>query len=320
MNWLEISLTVNGELAEAVAEVLARYAPNGVMTEQGVPALNDEDMGTADGPITVRGYLPADDHLEERRQQVEEGLHYLGMIQTLPSPVYRDVADRNWMEAWRDRYQPIPIGRRLMVLPAWLKPAGLKRIPIKIEPGMAFGTGTHPSTQLCLEFLDDYLDPAHAGAHKAQSRAARTMIDVGCGSGILSIAAMKLGVKTALAVDIDPVSIENARENARRNGIGSRLVLGIGSLAEILEGRFGVRSASLVVANILAPIIIQLLEAGLARLLEPNGSLIVAGILETQATEVLRSARQAGLVLRARRQSGEWVAFSLSHPRRSMHT
>ena len=124
MNWLEVSLTVNGELAEAVADVLARFAPNGVTTEQAVDFVNDEDEGTPVGPITVRAYLPADEKMEERRQKLEESLFYLGTIQPLPAPVFTPLADQNWMEAWKERYQPIPIGRKLIIVPAWLELSG----------------------------------------------------------------------------------------------------------------------------------------------------------------------------------------------------
>src|SRR5512135_3075672 len=154
MNWLEVSLTVNGELAEAVADVLARFAPNGVMTEQGVKFLHDEDEGTASGPITVRAYLPVDDGLEERRHKLEEALYYLGRIEPLPTAEFRPIADQNWMEAWKEHYRPIPIGKRLLILPAWLESPEPTRIAIKIDPGMAFGTGTHPTTQLCLELME----------------------------------------------------------------------------------------------------------------------------------------------------------------------
>src|SRR5512143_1757649 len=114
MYWLEVSLTVNGELAEAVADVLARFAPNGVMTEQGVTFVNDEDEGTPAGPITVRAYLPFDDQLEERRQKLEESLFYLSDIQPLPPPSFRPIADQNWMQAWKEHYHPIPIGETLL--------------------------------------------------------------------------------------------------------------------------------------------------------------------------------------------------------------
>ena len=167
------------------------------------------------------------------------------------------------MEAWKQHYRPIPIGRRLMILPAWLEAKDPERIAVKIDPGMAFGTGTHPSTQLCLEFLDDLLDAA--------SRAPATFIDIGCGSGILAIAALKLGVKSALGVDIDGDAIVNARENARVNGLGSELILGAGSVGEILDGTFAFRSAPLVAANILAPVIVRLLQDGLVDVLSTGG-------------------------------------------------
>ena len=99
MNWLEVSLTVNGELAEAVADVLARFAPNGVMTEQGVKFMNDEDEGTPTGPITVRAYLPMDEQVEQKRQKIEEALYYLGTIQPQPPAAFTPIADQNWMEA-----------------------------------------------------------------------------------------------------------------------------------------------------------------------------------------------------------------------------
>src|SRR3989304_2784889 len=120
MNWLEVSLTVNGELAEAVAEVLARFAPNGVMTEQGVRYTDDEDAGTPTGPITVRAYLEMNDGIEETRQRLEESLCYLGMIQPLPAASYKQIADQNWMEAWKQHYHPIVIGERLVIVPAWM--------------------------------------------------------------------------------------------------------------------------------------------------------------------------------------------------------
>ncbi len=120
MNWLEVSLTVDGELAEAVAEVLARFAPNGVMTEQGVQFLDEEDHGTPTGPVIVRAYLEMNEQIEDTRQKLEESLFYLGMIQPLPVPLYKQIADQNWMEAWKQHYQPIPIGKRLLILPVWL--------------------------------------------------------------------------------------------------------------------------------------------------------------------------------------------------------
>ena len=308
MNWLEVSLTVDGELAEAVADVLARYAPNGVTTEQGVKFLNDEDEGTPSGPITVRAYLEMNDQVEETRQKLEESLFYLGMIQPLPAPVYKRIADQNWMEAWKQHYKPILIGKRLVIVPVWMDSPEPNRIAIKIDPGMAFGTGTHPTTQLCLELIENYVETLKV----SETFRVLNVIDVGCGSGILSVAALKLGAKTALGVDIDPESIKNSRKNAIANGIGDELILGKGSVVEILSGQFALKSAPLVVANILAPVIVRLFDAGLADLVEPNGTIILSGILDHQAESVIDAAQVKGLSMNEKRQMGDWVALRFS--------
>ena len=303
MNWLEVSLTVDGELAESVADVLARFAPNGVMTEQGVKFNNEEDEGTATGPITVRAYLEVNDHLEETRQKLEESLYYLGMIQPVPTPAYKQIADQNWMEAWKQHYKPILIGKSLLILPAWLESPEPSRIPIKIDPGMAFGTGTHPTTQLCLELME---------RSSLVTSPLSQVIDVGCGSGILSIAALKLGAEKVLGVDIDIESVRNSRENADTNGVGDELILGQGSVTEVLAGQFAFKSAPLVVANILGPILIRLFDAGLADLVEPNGEIILSGILDHQAESVIGAGQAKGLKRGEVRQMGDWVAISMS--------
>ena len=298
MNWLEVSMTVNGELAEAVADVLARFAPNGVTTEQAVNFFNDEDQGTPDGPVTVRAYLVADEKLEETRQKLEESLYYLGMIQPMPAPIFTTIPDENWMEAWKVHYQPIAVGKRLIIVPAWLESPDKDRIPIKINPGMAFGTGTHPTTQLCLELLET---TASKGGQ---------VIDVGCGSGILSIAALKLGAGFALGVDIDEESVIASRENADANGIPvDRFEVGKGSVAEILSGKYQIRNAPLMLANILAPIIIRLFDMDLAKLLTPGGALILSGILADQAAGVIAATEAHGLKLVEKHQMGDWVAL-----------
>jgi len=338
MNWLEVSLTVDGELAESVADVFARFAPNGVMTEQGVRYNDAEDAGTPTGPITVRAYLEVNDQLEDTRQKLEESLFYLGMIQPVPTPTYKQIADQNWMEAWKQRYKPILIGERLLILPAWMESPEPNRVAIKIDPGMAFGTGTHPTTQLCLELMENWFDscrserseesPEHIGdsslatpalvrlkPHGArEERLAQNdikVIDIGCGSGILSIAAIKLGAAKVLGVDIDEESIVNSRENAEKNGVGDELILGVGSVQEILEGKFEFKKALLVVANILAPVIIRLFDAGLADLIEDQGAIVLSGILFEQEKSVLEAGQAKGLRMNERRQSGDWVALAM---------
>ncbi|HMR99210.1 MAG TPA: 50S ribosomal protein L11 methyltransferase [Anaerolineales bacterium] len=330
MNWLEVSMTVDGELAESVADVFARFAPNGVMTEQGVKYNDDEDAGTPTGPITVRAYLEMDDQIEETRQKLEESLYYLGMIQPLPTPAYKQIADQNWMEAWKKHYKPIRIGKRLLILPAWMESPEPNRVAIKIDPGMAFGTGTHPTTQLCLELMElllchppevhrDDVSRSEGSPHDGGDSSLATLaqndikvIDVGCGSGILSIAAIKLGAEKVLSVDIDPESIVNSRENAETNGVGEELILGMGSVNEILEGKFEFKSAPVVVANILAPVIVRLFDAGLAELIEVGGAIILSGILQEQKKSVLEAAQAKRLRMTEWRQRGDWVALTMS--------
>jgi len=303
-NWLEVSLTVNGELAEAVADVLARFAPNGVMTEQAVKFNDEEDEGTPVGDITVRAYLPADEGLEETRQKLEESLYYLGMIQPLPAPIFTPIADQNWMEAWKTRYQSIPIGKKLIIVPVWMDSPEPQRISIRIDPGMAFGTGTHPTTQLCLELLETLFN------QKSKIKNQKLVIDIGCGSGILSVAALKLGADIALGVDIDEASVKNSRENADNNSIpAEKFLIGLGSVTEVKNGNFAFSQAPIVLANILAPILIRLFDAGMADLIAPDGAIVLSGILEHQANDVVAAGEKYGLKLADKRQINDWVAL-----------
>jgi ribosomal protein L11 methyltransferase len=308
--WLEVSLTVDPELAEAVSEMLSRYVSGGVVVESNVRYNDAEDEGTAYGPVRVYGYLPIDEQIEETRQKVTEGLWALGMIpmpetlQALPEPTFRTIHDEDWMAAWKQHYKPIPVGKRLLILPAWIAPAAdEKRIAVKIDPSMAFGTGTHPTTQLCMELLEDTVLPGEA------------VIDVGCGSGILSIGALKLGAGHALGVDIDNAAVISTRENAAANGVLERMEVGLGSVDEIRGGKFSLRSAPLVLANILAPVIIRLYASGLADLVETGGSQVLSGILDTQAADVITAAEAQGLRFVEQRAINDWVVIRLDKPR-----
>lgn len=297
--WLEISMTVDGELAEAVSEVLDRFVSNGVVIESGVIYNDAEDEGTPFGPVRIYGYLAVDDQLEERRQRLLEALYFLGRIQPLPEPTFKAIEDEDWMAAWKKHYRPIQIGKKLLILPAWIEREDPGRVAVKIDPSMAFGTGTHPTTQLCLEMVEEYTRPGI------------NVIDVGCGSGILSVAALKLGAGHALGVDIDNAAVISSKENAAANGVLERLEVGVGSVAELKEGKFSLRQAPLVLANILAPVIIRLFAAGLAALVEPDGVLILSGILEPQAAGVLEAAEAKGLKHLHTRQQLDWVAIAL---------
>lgn len=300
--WLEVSLTVEPELAEAVSELLSRFVSNGVVVESGVNYNDAEDEGTPFGPARVYGYLAIDEQIEETRQRLEEGLWHLGQIRGLPEAKYTPIQDEDWMASWKQHYRPIQIGKRLLILPAWLEETeGERRLAVKIDPSMAFGTGTHPTTQLCMELLEDTVQPGKA------------VIDVGCGSGILSIGALKLGAAHALAVDIDNAAIRSTKENAAANGVLEKIETGIGSVGEIRERRFSIHTAPLVLANILAPVIIRLFDDGLASLLEPGGKMVLSGILAEQAAGVITAAEAQGLKAVDQRQIGDWVAIVLEN-------
>ncbi len=311
MNWLEVSLILDSELAESVADVLAPYAHQGVSIESTAIEANAEDEGRVIGPLRVRAYLPADDleALESIKHKIEEGLFYLNMIRPIPAPVYTPVADADWAELWKANYKPIRVGERLVIIPSWLAgsyiddpAAGRPDHPVirlLMDPGMAFGTGTHPTTQLCLALIEAHLNPDDA------------VLDLGCGSGILSIAAAKLGAKSVLAVDIDSEAIRATKENANFNGAAASIESYPGSLANIQHTSH--QTFNLAIANIIAPVIIRLLGEGLGQTLaqgETPGILIVSGILAEQAGDVNTALNQSDLTVIDQRQIGDWVAMA----------
>ncbi len=297
--WLEVSLTVSGELAEAVAEVLARFAPGGVAVESTAIQADADQFGEPVGPMRVCAYLPVNDQLEEVRQKLEESLWYLGRIEPLPDPDYTLIEEQNWMQAWKQHYRPIEIGEKLLVLPAWMDPPDTHRIPLRIDPGMAFGTGTHPTTQLSLILLEKYLRPGEP------------LLDIGCGSGILTVAARKLGASPAYGVDIDPAAVEIARQTAHANQVSDNLRFETGSVAEVRSGLLPVRQASVVIANILTHILVRLLDEGMADLVSPGGVLLLSGILEEKMEEMQTALEKQGLEIKEKLMIEDWVGLAV---------
>lgn len=297
-SWLEISLTVDGELAEAVADVLARYTPGGVVIESTAIVAAPDSAGHPTGPLRVCGYIPMDDSLEDTRQRIEQGLYFLGRIQPLPLAEFKPIANLNWAEAWKKHYRPIKVGKKFIIVPAWLETPDKTRIPIRIDPGMAFGTGTHPTTQLCLELLEDHLCLD------------QPVLDVGCGSGILSIAALKLGASHAYGVDTENDAIAAAEENAAINNVAEHCAFTVGSVELIRNGHFPIRTAPVVLANILAPILLRLLDDGLGDLVIPEGTLLLSGILEEQFPKMQTALGSLGFQIIEKRQTKDWVALA----------
>jgi ribosomal protein L11 methyltransferase len=235
----------------------------------------------------VRTYVAPDDAV--RRTRLEEGLWYLSRLHPIPEAAVREIAAANWAEAWKADYRPLRIGRSFLIVPSWCETeaAAGDRV-ITLDPGMAFGTGLHPTTQLCLQAVEELVE-----------KGAR-VLDVGTGSGILAIAAVLCGADV-WACDTDPVAVRTTTENAAVNGV--RVALTVGGIDLVPEGRF-----DLVVANILAPVIERLAPALAARL-EPSGRLVVSGILSEQADAVASALARAGISIVGRAHVDDWVAL-----------
>ncbi|MDY6874058.1 MAG: 50S ribosomal protein L11 methyltransferase [Chloroflexota bacterium] len=301
IRWLQVKFRTNGELAEALAELLGRFVSNGVVMESVTEFDAHAQENNPTGLLDVSGYLPVDEHLEETRQKLEEALWHMSQIQPLPEPTYTPVQDEDWMAAWKSHYTPVLVGQNLLILPAW-QPASRDetRTLIRINPAMAFGTGTHPTTQLILTLLEKYIQPGEP------------LIDIGCGSGILSIAALKLGASHALAVDVSNAAVLSTMENAGLNGLSPvELETGKGSVEEILTDRYSMMEAPLVLVNILAPIILRLFDDGLAGLVAPGGTLLLSGLLEHQEAEVIQRCEAEGFTFLERETQADWVSLAM---------
>jgi len=298
--WLEIQVVCDGETAEVVSEVLSRYIPDGVVTETDAKYDEAEEVLLETGEIRVFGYLAHDESVEEKKQKIEEALWHLNMIRPIPNPTYRIIMDQNWMDSWRKYYQPIKVGKKLLILPSWLElPEEDKdRIIVRIDPSMAFGTGTHPTTQMCMAFAEEFCQPE------------MNVIDVGCGSGILSVTAIKLGARKALGVDLDYASVVATKNNAELNDVAKYIDVGLGSVSEIVNDTFSLKKAELVLANILAPIILRLFSNGLSHLVDDNGYLVLSGILDYQSDEVVERAIAEGFELVKKSMINDWVALA----------
>lgn len=309
MRWLEISVTTDPEAAEAVMELFNRYGQGGAVVETPVDCFEYE-LSTTRLPsnVIVKTYLPLDGSADTVRQRLEQGLWHLEGIYPLPEPVIRELAEEDWAEAWKKQYHLLRVGARIVIAPAWEEYASAPgEVVIRLEPGMAFGTGLHPTTCLCLEALQQYLTP---GA---------TVLDVGSGSGVLAIAAAKLGARSVLALDADPVAVTVARENVRLNDVVDQVMVRHGSLpgGEKVPWRFTVdgdlelvnrEHYDLVLINILAPVIVGMAPALAARC-APGGRLVVAGLIESQEGDVVEALGAQGLEVIERGQEKDWVSL-----------
>lgn len=300
MTWVEITVTIHREAIEAVANLLQDAGAGGTVIED--PEVYGEGDGFStvflpapgDVDARVKAYLPENDLVGEKvafiRQQLDVFRQFLDVG---PGEIsLRPVVEEEWAEAWKKYFKAEKVGRRLVVVPSWEDPGeNADSVVIYLDPGMAFGTGTHPTTRRCLQTLEDHI---HGGER---------VYDVGTGSGILSIAAAKLGAGRVTAIDLDPVAVRVARENVALNRVDSVVTVREGDLLSVAS-----EPAQVIVANIIADAIIMLCGS-VTRYLAPGGVFIAAGIIEGRRDEVLRAVMDAGMKIREIHQDGEWVAF-----------
>lgn len=250
--------------------------------------------------LIVKVYIPDDANAEAAKQQIEVALGHMSLMYPMPKPVYTVVKETDWAEAWKQHYHPIRIGKKLLIRPLWVEfQTEPDDIEITLDPGMAFGTGTHPTTQLCLEALEDTVTPGI------------TVLDLGSGSGILSIAAVKLGAAQVLGLDTDLVAVHSAQENIEQNNVAEKITIQQGSLETVLSSA---RRFDMVVVNILARVIIPMCEDGLGQTVRPGGLAIFSGLIEDQADDVEAALHQTGLEPYKRRQRGDWIAIEARRP------
>jgi ribosomal protein L11 methyltransferase len=299
--WLELAVEADVEAVEAVSEILGHVAPGGTSVEPAFE-LVDEGLGVRldpSRPAIVRAYVPARDRAVADRTvaEVAEALGHLQAFGLRPIGELRTrvVQEADWADAWKAYFPVMRIGRRLVIRPTWRRH---RREPddvvLALDPGMAFGTGLHPTTRLCLASLE-------AVADRGLLVDAR-VLDVGCGSGILAIAALKLGAATAVGVDTDPIAIEASAANARRNELARRLRVREGSLPS------GEPAFDVALANLIAGVLVTLATA-LRDELRRGGVLIASGIFVDREADVAAALGRVGLEIVGRRAEGDWVAL-----------
>ena len=302
--WLELAVEADGEAVEAVSEILARVAPGGTTIEPGFELVN-EGLGARidpDRPATIRAYVPARDAATTERATatVTEALGHLQAFGLRPIGELRTriVHESDWATAWQEHFQVLHLGRRLVIKPSWRRHRRVDdQVVIDLDPGMAFGTGLHPTTRLCLQALEDLAARGPLGR----------VLDVGCGSGILSIAAVKLGGTRALGVDIDPIAIEATVANARHNRVGKRVRAREGTIPSG-EGPFDT-----VLANLIAGVLMEI-APDLAGELVPGGTLIGSGIFIDREPGTRSALEAAGFEITGRRHESDWVALEAVVP------
>jgi len=305
MRWLELTVNAHPEAVESVSELLSRYAPGGVAIEEPIELIDEgQEYRVLTGqPVQVHAYLPIDGKEEEARQRVAEGLwhfaslgqHFVGELKT------REVNEEDWENAWKDYFHVTHIGQRLVIRPSWRNYTPKNdEVVLELDPGMAFGTGLHPTTRMCLEQVEQ------------RTRAGMRVLDVGTGSGILALAAARLGAASVDCIDNSSVAVESATANAAMNDLSDRISVVLGVLDEVEAMRMA-GQYDMVLVNIIAHVIGGM-ASQLAQVLAPGGLLIAGGIIEARRPDAEPDLLAPGLQLLDQAMIDDWIVLVMRKP------
>ena len=302
MDWTEIKITVNADDVDRAGDIAQMVVPYGIYIEDyrnleqeaweiARIDLIDEDLLAKDRTKgVVHIYISPEENPAEAVSFLTERLTDEGIANEIDESVCRNA---DWENNWKKYFKPMPVGEKLLIRPIWEQEydAG-ERAVLHLEPGLAFGSGTHDTTRLCLETLEKYAAPG------------KSVLDIGCGSGILSVACLLLGADSALGVDIDALAVKTAKENGKTNGFSEpRFTVLQGSTTDKVTGKYDI-----IAANIVADIIINLCK-DVKNYMNPDAVFITSGIIEPREDDVLRAFGENGLEVIARHESGGWLCF-----------
>ena len=295
MKWLELSIRATPEYVEPLSELFRRYGEGGVVVEEEGDWDPDNDPDDPGPPtsVVVRTYLPLDVTAHNRRGMIDVGVRLISLLQPMDGLQERVLEEEEWEAAWKAHFTLLRVGKRLVIKPTWQEyspRAG--ELVVELDPGMAFGTGHHPTTRMCMEELELRVAPG------------MRVLDLGTGSGILAIVAAKLGAGSVLALDVDAVAVRAARANLRHNGVSRKIRTFQGTLPhpQAPPGSF-----HLVVANITATAIAGVAHP-LAEVLAPDGVVVASGIIRERQAEAEEALKEV-LVILDRRYDGDWVTL-----------
>ncbi|MTI84760.1 MAG: 50S ribosomal protein L11 methyltransferase [Firmicutes bacterium] len=301
--WVEVAVSISEEWIESLSYALRETGVNGIaIDDPGAlrslsatePEIRPDIIPPHGAPAVVKAYFPWETQ-EKQLQKLAEILESMSL--PISKVETREMEEKEWQDAWKIYYKPVKVGNKLVIKPEWEEYSTQEdEIVIQMDPGQAFGTGTHPTTAMCLELIEEYV------------AAGDSVIDVGTGSGILAVTAALLGSARVLALDMDKVAVQMAAENTRRNGVSSTVRVKEGNLLDNVEGRFDI-----VVANILSSVIIELAPDA-AKVLRSGGYFIASGIIRERLPEVRGVLEKMGFLIKELRHQGEWVALVAVYP------